>query len=380
MDKVNFSYSMKNIFIPKKQEYLQQLIHQTGVLVNNLRWKAEMYLRPLPAGIKKEKYGFRSLENAKPVPEMQIFEEKLCDLTRKIEFREVSNTFQNQLNVDIRNIQNEPKLFVPADKTTNFYKVNTDTYEALVRKEINKEYVKAKSTSTNEIIKEAQNIARKLELDDRIFSTSKLEAFTTLKDHKPNFKNKPTTRLINPTKPELGKVSKQLLSEVIKVVREKSGVNQWKNTYELLNFFNNLPSKEKSYFIKFDICAFYPAISEELLSKSIEHAAKYVDISDDQKEILFHTSKSLLYHKDQAWVKKGRTLFDVGMGAYDGAEKCDLVGLYLIYLLRNLPITPGLYRDDGLAVSSLSPKETEKGKNQICQMFKLLISLMLNLI
>ena len=52
--------------------------------MNNLRWKAEITLRPLPAGIKKETYGFKSLANAKPVPEMQTFEEKMCDLTRKI--------------------------------------------------------------------------------------------------------------------------------------------------------------------------------------------------------------------------------------------------------------------------------------------------------
>ena len=45
-------------------------------------------------------------------------------------------------------------------------------------------------------------------------------------------------------------------------------------------------------------------------------------------------------------------MFDVAMGCYDGAEVCELVGLYI--LRRLIPAYPrgniGLYRDDGLAV------------------------------
>jgi len=129
-----------------------------------------------------------------------------------------------------------------------------------------------------------------------------------------------------------------------------------------LDFFKSLPDKQTKYFTSFDICAFYPAISEALLHKSIEHASIYTDISDDQKEILYHTSKSLLYYKGEAWTKKGGSLFDVPMGSYDGAEKCDLVGLYILSKLQHLEMTVGLYRDDGLGVSSLPPKDNEKLK------------------
>ena len=203
-----------------------------------------------------------------------------------------------------------------------------------------------------------------------MFTTSKQEAFISLKDHKPNFKNKPTSRLINPTKPELGKVSKRLLAKIVGIVRRESGLKQWKNTQELLAFYNGLPDKQKSSFIKFDICAFYPAISEQLLRKSIDHAAKYTQISDDQKEILFHTSKSYLIHKGEAWTKKSDSLFDVAMGSYDGAQKCDLVGLYLLSKLKPLKLAIGLYRDDGLAVSTNTPKQTEQIKKQICKIFQ----------
>ena len=61
----------------------------------------------------------------------------------------------------------------------------------------------------------------------------------------------------------------------------------------------------------------------------------------------------MLFHDGNAWVKKeGNPLFDVTMGSYDGAEVCELVGLYLFGKLAPLIGTKnvGLYRDDGLAV------------------------------
>ena len=63
------------------------------------------------------------------------------------------------------------------------------------------------------LTKEDRRIATEFELSDRIYVTAKREAFITLKDHKPNFRNKLTCRLINPCKPELGKVSKQLVEK-----------------------------------------------------------------------------------------------------------------------------------------------------------------------
>ena len=68
--------------------------------------------------------------------------------------------------------------------------------------------------SADSIELKAKDIAKKLQLDSRINSTAKREAFITLKDHKPKFANNPTCRLINPAKSEIGKISKQLLDRV----------------------------------------------------------------------------------------------------------------------------------------------------------------------
>jgi uncharacterized protein YcbX len=103
---------------------------------------------------------------------------------------------------------------------------------------------------------EAKTIATKLALDDRINITAKREAFITLKDHKPNFDNKPTCRLINPTKSEIGKISKHILDRINKKIIECTSINQWKNTAAVLNWFNSINDKQKHTFITFDIVEF----------------------------------------------------------------------------------------------------------------------------
>ena len=79
--------------------------------------------------------------------------------------------------------------------------------------------------------------------------------------------------------------------------------------------------------------------------------------------------KSTLIHKQQPWQKKGDTTFDVTMGSYDGAETCDLVGSFLLSQLQDLNINVGLYREDGLATTNTTPRDTEHLKKEICRIF-----------
>ena len=63
-------------------------------------------------------------------------------------------------------------------------------------------------------------------------------------------------------------------------------------------------------------------------------------------------------------MKKGKSIIDITMGGLDGAEKTDLVGLYILSKLSEIPdIKVGLFRDDGAALTKLPPKEAEKTKN-----------------
>ena len=46
------------------------------------------------------------------------------------------------------------------------------------------------------------------------------------------------------------------------------------------------------------------------------------------------------------------------------------VGLFLLHQMRHLPINTGLYRDDGLAVSALTERQTDKLKPAIKKVFE----------
>ena len=78
--------------------------------------------------------------------------------------------------------------------------------------------------------------------------------------------------MINPSKSEVGRVSKKYLNDIIADVSRKTEVNQWRNTTTVINWFKNLSDKRKRKFIKFDITELYPSISENLLNKSIAYA------------------------------------------------------------------------------------------------------------
>ncbi len=55
------------------------------------------------------------------------------------------------------------------------------------------------------------------------------------------------------------------------------------------------------------------------------------------------------------------------MGAYDGAELCELVGLYILSKLEKLigKNQLGIYRDDGLAAVFLSGPGIEKLRKEM---------------
>ena len=95
-----------------------------------------------------------------------------------------------------------------------------------------------------------------------------------------------------------------------------------------------------------------------------------VNLSKQQTKIIHQASQSFLYHEGQPWVKKGDVNFDIGMGAYHGAQACEIVGLYMLNLLKDLPnFETILYRDDGLGVTPSTPRLQEKLRQNIIKKF-----------
>ena len=319
---------------------------------------------------KKETFGIRSIRNPESVPELKNFERDLTNLAQNIQFRRFDNTLQRNLRRLCKSFKEEPKLIVPSDKTSNFWKLPTEQYKQLRNKDVHKNFKKQKKEALEKIKSEHSKIAHKLDIDDRLFRTSEQECFITLKDHKSNFRENPQVRTLNPCKPELGKVSKKMLDMKIDVIRKKTNLNQWKNTNSALNWFKKLKNKRQLKFIIFDVEQFYPSINEKLLRKTLEWSKQYVTFSDDEIEVILAARRSVLYVDGEPWSKKGSGIFDVGMGSYDGAEICELVGLFLLSELSELNLDLGIYRDDGLAASDKSPRETEKIKKRMAAIFK----------
>ena len=73
-------------------------------------------------------------------------------------------------------------------------------------------------------------------------------------------------------------------------------------------------------------------------------------------KVVMQAKRSLLFSKGEIWTKKGDP-FDVPMGSYDGAESCELVGLFMLHQMEELQKEAGLYRDDGLMICRGTPRE-----------------------
>ena len=194
----------------------------------------------------------------------------------------------------------------------------------ILRKPLENETIIVKVYS--KINKEAKQIVNNYEIADRIDCLRKFNPFISFKDHKDNFLSNPKCRLINPTKSQIGKISKLFIENINTKVRYLSAVHQGK----ILMLF--LIGLKKCTCMQFDIEEVYLSISMKLLQNPINYASTFGRISNE--EIVVHSRKSLLFNSNNIWIKKGSDpYFDLTMGSYDGAEICELVGLYILQVL-----------------------------------------------
>ena len=223
-----------------------------------------------------------------------------------------------------------------------------------MRNAITTSYIKANKNIGTKINKEGIKFAKQANILDKIEINGTGNSFITLKDHKENFTNHPTRRLINPSKNEIGRISKHILDQINSKLVSKLSVNEWKNTISVIKCFKNINNKRLYKFLQFDIKGF-----PHLLRR--HYKIKHVPITRKDVEVIFHAQKSVLYNDREAWVKKES-------GSFDGAEVCDIIGIYMLYLigkkydLKNI----GPYRDDGLAIfKNVSRPASEKIKKNI---------------
>ena len=234
-------------------------------------------------------------------------------------------------------------------------------------------YKKASDNIHNKINTDGKKLMKDKDILNRMLRNGQNECFITLKDHKSNFKSNPKVRLINPAKNELGRISKNILDKISHQLRDSLRINQQKDTSEVIEQFLKIPDKNRYKFAIFDIKYFYPSISEKLLTNALNFAKEITDISREDMQIMYHDRKSLSFSNEKPWMKREGNLSDVTMGAYDGAEVSELIGIFMLNKISEKynKNDTGLYRDDGLAVfKNISGPESERIKKNFQSLFR----------
>ena len=149
-------------------------------------------------------------EEAKP------FLDELFGIIPKIKFGQNINKFQNELKEDITKVKKSEEMLVKGDKTDNIYKVPIEVYEAKVLSELTKDYKKVDRSELDGLNKEAAEICKELDIEDRVMKFCESEVFITYKDHKEDFNLRQKVRLITPPMSFIGKISKKKLEKANK--------------------------------------------------------------------------------------------------------------------------------------------------------------------
>ena len=395
MRQIKIPHSLKNIPIPKKEEYMKILVIKIESFIRRLRWfmlhcntaqnlgllknnpnSGSQEMDESIVGFMKPKFGFKCESKPPLIPDLVEFEKDLLNLPKSLKFKNVRrSTLQDELTNFTNNLKKSEEVIVSADKTRNLYGMDVKSYNKLLMENITKDYKKSSDAVVKSVNKRSAEIAKQLELDNRMEVYSDSKANMLIKDHKAGFPGNVSVRLINPSKTDLGRVSRCILQDLISDVNHAIKLNQWRNSSTVIDWFNNLEHKDVSTFVKFDIAAFYPSITEELLTRALSFASTKVKISDQDMNIILHSRKSFLFHDKDVWVKKNQPDFDVPMGSFDGAEVCEIVGLYLLHKISDSGLFDdgcfGIYRDDGLGTTKLGSRDSEiKLRQGLIKLFK----------
>ena len=111
---------MKKISIPDIISYQVKLIEKIKSVLKRVLWKAHFFLNQSKKQDNiKTTYGFKSKLHPQQHPDLEAFEEKLCDIMK---FRKVKDAFQTTIKKDISKINKSPNKFIFALKPIAFIK------------------------------------------------------------------------------------------------------------------------------------------------------------------------------------------------------------------------------------------------------------------
>ena len=133
MNEIRFNYSLKNIPLPKPDDFRRCMIEKVESLITRMRWKTHF----LMSGEDNSKnnsphFGFKSTKTPPQVQELKPFENDMYKMIETLEFKKVHDPFLTTIQEDIKKIKSSKNVYVFADKTRNLYEMDPPKYNQLL--------------------------------------------------------------------------------------------------------------------------------------------------------------------------------------------------------------------------------------------------------
>ena len=114
----------------------------------------------------------------------------------------------------MKKVQTSKKTLTPADQTSTMYRLNNNNHQNLLRNAIKITCKKTINNIGTKINKKGIKFAKQENTLDKTEMNDTGNSLVTLKGHKVNFINHATAWAINPSKNEIGRISRCILDQI----------------------------------------------------------------------------------------------------------------------------------------------------------------------
>ena len=124
-----------------------------------MKWRAFHFFNPTANKTTKRTFNFNTSKAPPVIKDLKTFLDGLCHIAKNLKFKKVRDNFQDTLKEDLKNIKNEDKVIISADKTRNHYKIEKEKYREYLQNNITKDYKKAQKNVIKDIKKKDKKVA-----------------------------------------------------------------------------------------------------------------------------------------------------------------------------------------------------------------------------
>ena len=129
----------------------------------------------------------------------------------------------------------EKKHWISLIKHQICFQLEKEEYHRLLQNAVRTTYKKYGKEKEGKLNCEWIKYTKEANILDKIQVNGTVNSFITLKVHEVNFLNHPTTRIVNPAKNEVGRISKRILDQIKCKLCEILRVTEWKNLANVIN-------------------------------------------------------------------------------------------------------------------------------------------------